>query len=230
MQQLNNDLCNLERQVRWKDFFENRADPIVRRTDENYISGFHLPSSREPPKASSATETLLLAFRTDMTENVSSSRLIKKKPNLTHVEKTTLIDLNARTDITICNADKNLGTVVLNTSDCVAEGLRQLEDKKFYRHVTTLPDSTEPLTSIVPELLYLEDELKDICDLHSDLLAEKDCTAMFSKFPFKPAKFYLLPKLHKPLGPCGLKGRPIVSCINYCTSPASRFVGYVNAD
>ena len=125
--------------------------------------------------------------------------------------------------------DKNLGTVVLDKSDYLSEGHRQLNDTKFYRLVTHLPvDINEPFDRFVPEVNFLEDELLDIRNDHDDLLNVKDRSCMFATFPFKPAKFYLLPKLHKPLGPCtcGLKGRPIVSCINYCTSPASRFVDH----
>ena len=36
----------------------------------------------------------------------------------------------------------------------------------------------------------------------------------------------MLPKIHKKLVAGLVPGRPIVSCIGYCTSPASRFIDY----
>ena len=58
-------------------------------------------------------------------------------------------------------------------------------------------------------------------------LSKKDSIALFAAFPFKPARFYCLPKIHKPVNADGtVKGRPIVSCIDYCTSPASKFIDH----
>ena len=98
----------------------------------------------------------------------------------------------------------------------LAEGLRQLSDEKFYRQVLVLDDSDNNSILSNSELASIELKLKAIVDAHSNLLTSKDIEALFTHFPFKPATFYMLPKLHKPVGPCGLKGRRIVSCINYC--------------
>lgn len=226
---LTSDLGDFERRIRWHEVFHYRPDPILQSRADHYIPGFHLNSSKEPPKASASVETSILAFKTELFENVAASRFYKRSPNLSKSERRAIEALNARTDIVICNADKNLGTAVLNKADYIAEGLRQLDDRKFYRKVASQPVNCNkhvPFSSFVPEVCLIEDELKDICNEHSDVLSQKDILAMFSCFPFKPAKLYLLPKLHKPLGPHGPKGRPIVSCIGYCTSPASKFIDH----
>jgi len=225
--QLNHDLDRFEKRIRWDQVFQYRPEPILRSNNDSYISGFHLPSSRSPPKASRAVEVSLLDFRDTMTSNVDTSRFVKRKPNLTRPERTAMESLNSRLDIKICNADKNLGTAVLNSSDYNAEGARQLEDVKYYRKVASIPsDCTEAIYRFVPDVSFIENELEDILSDHEDSISKKDFCAFFNCFPFKPAKFYLLPKLHKPLGPHGPKGRPIVSCIGYCTSPASRFIDH----
>jgi len=225
-EQLQNDIADFERKIRWHDVFHNRPDPVVQ-SSVNFIPGFHLPSRKEPPKASPAIETSLRVFKAELNENVAASRHIQRPQNLSVSERRAMQRLNIRSDIVICNADKNLGTAVLNHSDYIKEGQRQLNDKKFYRNVASKPSHSDiPFSSFVPEVCLIEDELKEICDEHSDILSPKDIIAMFSCFPFSPAKFYLLPKLHKPVGPHGPKGRPIVSCIGYCTSPASRFIDY----
>lgn len=220
------DLDNFERRIRWTEFFNFRPVPVAE-SSEKYIPGFHISSKRSPPTASRATEVGLLDFRHEMVTNVNNARHQRRKLNLTAGERRAMEKLNQRDDIIICNADKNLGTVVLNTADYIAEGLRQLSDTKYYRLVATIPEHCEePVHRFVAEVSLLESELQDIIECHTDLISKKDIVSFFTCFPFKPAKFYLLPKLHKPVGPHGPKGRPIVSCIGYCTSPASRFVDF----
>ena len=69
--------------------------------------------------------------------------------------------------------------------------------------------------------------LQDTVECHNLLLSPNDFKAVFAHFPFKPAKFYMLPKIHKDPGPKGIiKGRPIVSFLGYCTTPYSRLVDY----
>lgn len=223
---LTNDIKTFERKIRWHELF-HRQQTYRPPLQQKFIPGFHLRSNKQPPKASSATEAALLEFRSELVSKTSAARNIRRKSNLSAAEQRAIEHLNSRKDIVICDADKNLGTAVLNTTDYVAEGARQLADKKYYRVVTHIPPDTDfPIEKFCPEIACIETVLKELVDDHKDLLCPKDIHALFASFPFHPAKFYMLPKLHKPPGPFGPKGRPIVSCINYCTSPASRFVDF----
>ena len=116
---------------------------------------------------------------------------------------------------------------MLNTEDYVSEGYRQLSDAKYYRLIPTPAVSSVSFDNIVPELHFLKPILIDIIEKHDSVLSSNDKIALLANFPFKPAKFYLLPKIHKDPSPNGIiKGRPIVSCIGYCTTPASRLVDH----
>ena len=71
-------------------------------------------------------------------------------------------------------------------------------------------------------------QLGMVLDYHKDYIDARDTNGLLSCFPFKPANFYLLPKLHKTLTTNGQpKCRPIVSSIGYCTSPASGYVDHL---
>ena len=185
---------------------------------KQYIPHFHLPSEKVPPTALPHVEFALLDFRSRLESSIHAAQITsKRKHNLTPSELSAYLLLKNRPDIVISKADKNLGTVVLNKEDYIAEGLRQLADRKYYSPVSSdnqaLHDS-------------LHRDLSEICKVHSALLSERDVTALFSSFPFKPAKFYMLPKIHKKLVDGLVPGRPIVSCIGYCTSPSSRFIDF----
>ena len=73
----------------------------------------------------------------------------------------------------------------------------------------------------------IPDKFIPVLDNHKDYIDARDTNGFLSSFPFKPAKFHLLPMLHKIFTTNGqLKCRPIISSIGYCTSPASRYVDY----
>ena len=225
--QVSQDLDHFERRQRWRDFFHNRPFPAD--TEQgNFIPRFHLASRRVPPKASAATETALLEFRCDLLAALDAHRFRRRPRNLSATEETALKQLNFRKDIVIRDADKNLGTVVLNADDYANECYRQLSEDKFYRLVTTIPESHEAhdFNRSCGEFSLIVVQLEEICEQYTDFLKERDIAALFASFPFKPAPFYTLPKIHKAPGPCGIKGRPIVSCIGYCTSQASRFIDH----
>ena len=149
----------------------------------------------------------------------------RRKSNLSKSEYTALRQLNQRTDIVIKEADKNLGTTVLNSEDYYQECIRQLSDSKYYRKVGNTQNVMD-LCKHFQELSVIESSLSAICNEYSHLLSKKDAISLFTSFPFVPARFYTLPKIHKDPGPFGPVGRPIVSCVNYCTAPASRFVDF----
>ena len=120
--------------------------------------------------------------------------------------------LKALTDnpeIVIKKADKGSAVVVMNTTDYLREGYRQLTDIKYY---TKLPDDpTDNIAQKVRETLAQMRQKGLISDKNFEHLAPVDCTE---------ARFYMLPKIHKK----GVPGRPICSSVNHPTSKISKLI------
>ena len=118
--------------------------------------------------------------------------------------------LQRRADIIIKPADKGYATVVMSKEAYLAEAHRQLMDQNYYRHLdqdlTTY--HAEQITSLVWTM---------VTDRHISKETGKYLT------PTNPrtARFYHLPKIHKPNHP----GRPIVSS---CGAPTERISEYVD--
>ena len=115
--------------------------------------------------------------------------------NLTLAEQAALL-AQGKTSRSVKQTRTCMGTVILNADNCHAEGFRQLSDTKHYKLVAELSHSDLPSEAdrIVPKLSLLQNEIEDICNKYSTSLSKKGLTALFAHFPFKPAKFYMLPK------------------------------------
>ena len=209
------DLTKFTNKVRWYESIHN--GPTTTPCNRSYIPKFHTATGRKAPIASPAVKTLLLELK------IEGSRILQnlqRRPyNLSEPQLNTLKKLKNDPSIIITNADKGLGTVVLDTKNYTAEGDRLLTDESTYRKVPLL--SPQDLENDISH------QLSAILKRHKDHIDVKDLRSFLSCFPFKPAKFYLLPKLHKTFITEGQpKCRPIVSSIGYCTSPASRYVDF----
>ncbi|CAN7951161.1 unnamed protein product [Ixodes pacificus] len=136
----------------------------------------------------------------------------QKRPgrqNLNLHERNALKSLSLRTDIVIKPADKGGAIVIMNSDDYLAEGLRQLNDPKFYKHLTC--DPTSHHTTIVTEALStLVRQNKITSKVQAGLKQTQPTTG----------RFYMLPKIHK----TGNPGRPIISGNGTLTEPLSSFV------
>ena len=99
--------------------------------------------------------------------------------------------------------------MVMNTTDYLREGYRQLSDPKFYTKIGH--DSTEQVATNVTKRLTLMKEKGLISDKNFEHLNPVNCTE---------ARFYMLPKIHKK----GVPGRPICSSVNHPTSRISKLV------
>ena len=83
-------------------------------------------------------EFALLDFRSRLESSIYAAQITsKRKHNLTPNELSAYFLKKNRPDIVISKADKNLGTVNLNKDDYIAEGLRQLADRKYYSPVSS---------------------------------------------------------------------------------------------
>ena len=89
--------------------------------------------------------------------------------------------------------------MLMNTTDYLKEGYRQLSDEQFYQKIPV--DITSDISEKTATQLTTMRSL--------NLITEKNFEYLNIKEP-KEAKFYLLPKIHKK----NIPGRPICSSIN----------------
>ena len=171
---------------------------------------FRNPSSWKPTNVSTSLEAFILCNEVEL-----SGLQTKKHPNdnLTPGERKAIADLKALREIVIKPADKGSAVVIMDRTDYVHEGIRQLSDGLFYKKVET--DLTDKHNELVKSfILHLEDE-GEIDTKCKDFLT--------CKKPRTP-KFYMLPKIHKGVTPP--PGRPIVSANNSPTERISQLVDF----
>ena len=139
------------------------------RTKSVYIPGFHLPCVKDPPLAFPHTECALLEFKNTLLSHHNLAKITNfHNCNLTTDELSALKRLTNRSDLVICQADNNLGTVILDTSNYIAEGHRQLADQKFTRF------SDLPLIAFLSLLSdKIELQLQNIMKKHSNYIEKK---------------------------------------------------------
>ena len=135
------------------------------------------------------------------------------KQNLSIAEKQALKELQNNKQIVIKAADKGSGVVVMDREDYINEGLRQLNDTKFYEKVKENPTLT----------FNQEIEIELNSMLNKGEIDKKCKDYLFIKEP-RTAQFYLLPKIHKGILPP--PGRPIVSANECPTERISEFVDF----
>ena len=131
------------------------------------------------------------------------------KPNLTREQRLGLKQLVDNPEIIIKKADKGSAVVVMNTTDYLREGYRQLSDTKYYTKL--IDDPTDTIAKNVTKTLAQMKHKGLITEKNFEHLAPDNCTE---------ARFYMLPKIHKK----GVPGRPICSSVNHPTSRISKLV------
>ena len=192
--QLKKDIEAFGRRLRLREFFYNSDSS----DDEDYDpeqQSFKEKSTWNPPKnRDPALETYLKAVEND-TWNLSKSK--RRPDNLPATERQALTKLQTRTDIVIKPADKGSTTVVMSKEAYMARAYRQLTDSRYYRKLDE--DPTQDHADRVKDLLQ---EMSDKGHL------QKDRKKYLTPHNSLTARFYHLPKIHKPNVP----GRPIVSC------------------
>ena len=132
--------------------------------------------------------------------------------NLPTIERLALDSLAKNDTIVIKPADKGSAVVILNKTDYIREAISQLTVEKYY---------------LKQEENKTLEYFKQICDTVANMETageiSKKCRQYLTGFSPKTARFYLLPKIHKPQRPP--PGRPIKSA-NQC--PTERISELVN--
>ena len=132
--------------------------------------------------------------------------------NFTAKDREALKELSSNQNIIIKEADKGSGIVLMDRDRYITEGLRQLNDVSTYRKLDSDPSRE------------LESELRDLVEQSFiDDTLTKDMADYAIPTSHKLARFYLLPKVHKP----GVPGRPVISGCGSLTEKVSEIVDYL---
>ena len=156
----------------------------------------------------------------NITTDLTNLEAPKHTQNLSKAEYTALNQLRSNPDIVIKPADKGSATVLLSKTNYISEGMRQLNNPSHYRKLN--------------EPIYQNTTVK-INDILSDLHAQNFISSkqlLYLRPPLepRPRRFYMLPKIHKPLDKWPIKnemppGRPIISD---CSSESYNVSEYID--
>ena len=132
--------------------------------------------------------------------------------NLTKGERKALKCLSERADILITRADKGGATVIWGIEEYLTEANSQLENTSFYKKLTF-----DPFQGYIRIINNSLDEMRSQNKIDAEAIE-------ILKAPknVKPARFYLLPKIHKKNNP----GRPVVASTNCHTTKLSKYVDH----
>ena len=186
---------------------DTKEQPDIEDTLNKEIQKKFKPKSGWKPSPPNRT---LEVFQRSVKQEILKCRpKYNKHDNLTKEEQRHLRTLRENPHITIKKADKGSAVVVMNTTDYLREGYRQLQDENFYQKVPN--DMTNQISDKIADTLITMKSL--------NLITEKNFDFLNIKNP-KEARVYLLPKIHKKDVP----GRPICSSIQHPTAHISKFV------
>ena len=227
------DLDHFHRQLRIRHHFDKNndifhsfsqstttePDPLSALITQQQDESFDHPKFREkskwrPPPGPPNLEAMAAANEINLQSLTPRSPKIQ---NLTRLEKQCLAELQSRSDIIIKPADKGSSVVLQNREDYIKEGVRQLNDTKFYRKTDT--DLTASHSEQITRTLQQMQDLGEI---------STKCFKYLTGFKPRTARFYMLPKIHKGVNPP--PGRPIISGNNSPTERISQFVDHFIKD
>ena len=200
----NNDL-DIDQEI--IDFMNENAGTQEEETINKQInSQFKHKSNWRPNPPNKTLDNFQRAFKNDLLKQKIQK---PKSNNLTKQERMGLAELSKNPEIVIKKADKGSAVVVMNTTDYLREGYRQLSDPNFYQRLKE--DPTQKFSAKIAETLTQMRQLNLITEKNFDFLNKDNSSE---------GLFYLLPKIHKK----GVPGRPICSSCNHPTANISKFV------
>ena len=215
---LRDDLDSFHTRIKRKLFFNNPTEEDDGYTQPSTIpdpdAAFKNPKFKEASKWKPPPIVNLEIFCRQNEVDLLSQKVPKMNfHNLSRSEQLAIRSLSSNKNIIIKPADKGGAVVVLNTTDYINEGFRQLTDPLFYTETET--DLThvhsEDINSFL-KILLEEEQIDDKC--HDFLHIDKERTSLF----------YMLPKIHKRRD--NPPGRPIVSGNGCPTERISQLVDF----
>jgi len=223
--ELRQDLDKFHVSLRRKQFFSKKVDPntsldvsLTQQLSNTTMceddGPFNHPKFKNPsnwnPIGPANLEAMIIFNEHKLNEYVPTS---PPNQNLTPEEHQALQELKQNHNIVIKRADKGSAVVIQNRADYITEGLRQLNDPKFYIEVPN--DLTKDHNQEVSKLITKLQDDQEISD---------KCAAFLYTAQPRTPQFYMLPKIHKNKTP--VPGRPIISANNSPTEKISQLVDH----
>ena len=155
----------------------------------------------------------IMRYKTSVLNDMQSKFKTKRRPrfNTTRHERKAIGTLKKNTEIIIKPADKGEAIVIMDKSDYIKEGERQLQQTQHYMK---LDDFEKTKNKYIKEVETSLRSLKNREYIDDDIF----------KILFRPnprtSNLYLLPKIHKKNNP----GRPIINSVGSLTETISALV------
>lgn len=169
---------------------------------------FRSKSSWTPP---ANRDKYLDSFISVVTSEIMRAPEHRAFGNLSLEERCALRDLGSNFSVVIRQADKGSAVVVMDRQRYIQEGYRLLNDTSVYQRTeaTVISD--------------IERDIRQLADqLHNDDVISDDMHQYAIRVNTRPARFYLLPKVHKK----GVPGRPVIFACGSATEGLSEIVDY----
>ena len=187
-----------------------------RKSKSHFKQNFVPKSTWVPPKKD--IPKVIFDTIKNIESDISKLKVPYHQNNLSHAEIKAIKNIRNNSDIIIKPADKGSATVIMNKTDYINEGYRQLNDDRYYKKI--------------PDHIYLETAEK-VNDILYDLVEKKFISNKQYKYlkspeDPRPRQFYMLPKIHKSLdkwpSPTMPPGRPIISDCSSETYKVSEYI------
>ena len=160
-----------------------------------------------PPNRDKALDILISVVESELMNAPEEKNI----PNITADERQALRNRKRNTEVVIREADKGSAVVVMSRERYIAEANRQLSDTDVYQQVSS---------TVVFDVI---EEVKDILSrLQKSGVITEDMATYAVPVDSKPARFYILPKVHR----SGCPERPIVSAVGSPTEGLSELVDH----
>ncbi len=143
--ELREDMDRLHKRLRQIAFFENPESyyetPVIDNNSQVSTDFKSEPFENQKfkPKSnfkgcqtSPNLEAFIIANENDFNSKIPSNKFCRR--NITHTENQALKELMNNNDIIIRPADKGSAVVIINRSDYLKEGFKQLSNTNFYKH------------------------------------------------------------------------------------------------
>ena len=136
----------------------------------------------------------IMKYKTCVMHDMESKLMIKTRPryNTTKEERKAISTLRKNLDIVIKPADKGGAIVILNKTDYIKEGERQLANTDHYKHIEDIKPLKRKFIKEVEQSLR---SLKNKEYINDDIFK-----ILFRNNP-RTSNLYLLPKIHKKNNP-----------------------------
>jgi peptide-methionine (R)-S-oxide reductase len=200
---LKESLNTFTRRLRLTEYFADR-DSCTRETP----SKFRIKSSWTPPPN---RDKFLDSYISIIESEIMNSTEQRSFANLSKDERRAVKDLQRNSDIIIREADKGSGVVIMDKERYLAESYRHLNDTTVYNRV-----GSETNSQLIRQVGAILEQAK------IDSIITEDMFEYARPINTKPARFYILPKVHK----AGVPGRPVVSACGSPTEGLSEIVDH----